>query len=156
MITVDEITLDDFKSWFMRDFSYSTPIGDTTPIYDCPKEYVTDSDITKAYTEASMNFNPGLFSTDAELKMCYLYLSAHYLVNDLQTSAAGVSSTGYFAVNSRSVGSVSESYTIPEWMMADPILGAFSTTRYGQKYLSLIKPLLVGNVTVYMGGTTFW
>lgn len=156
MITVDDITLDDFKSWFTRDFNYATPVGETESTFDCPKDYVTDSDITKAYTEAKMNFNPGLFGVDAELKMSFLYLAAHYLVYDLQSSAAGVNSTGYFPVNSRSVGSVSESYQIPDWMMRDPILGSFMTTRYGQKYLSLVKPLLIGNVQVYIGNTTPW
>jgi hypothetical protein len=156
MITVDDIELDDFKSWFSRDFNYATPVGETDPIYDCPKDYVTDADITKAFTEAKMNFNSGLFGLDDELRMCFLYLSAHYLVNDLQTSVAGVGSTGYFAVNSRSVGSVSEGYQIPDWVLNDPILGSFMTTRYGQKYLSLIKPLLIGNVQVYIGNTTPW
>lgn len=156
MITVEDITLDDFKSWFVRDFSYATPLGETDSIYDCPKDYVTDQDINKAYTEATMNFNPGLFGLDDEFRMCYLYLAAHYLVNDLQTSAAGVNSTGYYPVNNRSVGSISEGYQIPEWMTNDPILGAFMTTRYGQKYLSLIKPLMIGNVQVYWGNTTPW
>jgi hypothetical protein len=156
MITVDDITLDDFKSWFSRDFSYATPLGETQPTYECAKDYVTDNDLTKAFTEAEMNFNPGLFGKDEELKTCFLYCAAHYLVNDLQTSVTGVGSTGYFPVNSRSVGGVSESYQIPEWATNDPILGAFMTTRYGQKYLSLIKPLMIGNVQVYFGNTTPW
>ena len=154
MITVEDITLDDFKTWFARDFSYATPIGLTEPIISCPKDFVTDNDITKAYTEAEMMFNPGLFGTDEEFRMCFLYLSAHYLCNDLQTAAQGAGSTGYFPVNSRSVGGVSESYTIPEWMSSDPVLSPFMLTRYGQKYLSLIRPLLIGAVAVYRGRTT--
>jgi len=156
MITVNDITLNDFKSWFARDFQYATPIGALEPVISCPKDFVTDNDITKSYTEAKMMFNPGLFGTDEEFRMCFLYLAAHYLVNDLQTSAQGVGSTGYFPVNSRSVGSVSESYTIPDWMASDPVLSAFMTTRYGQKYLSLIRPLLIGAVAVYAGRTTFY
>lgn len=156
MVTVEDITIDDFKTWFTRDFVYATPVGETEPVFDCPKDAITDYDIEKAYIEAKMNFNAGLFSYSEELKMSYLYLAAHYLVNDIQTSSAGVNSSGYFPVNSRSVGSVSESYSIPDWMLSDPVLGAFMTTRYGQKYLSLIRPLIIGNVQVYRGWTTPW
>lgn len=154
MISVNDITLNDFKNWFTRDFQYATPVGALEPVISCPKDYVTDHDITKSYTEAKMMFNEGLFGTDEDLRMCFLYLAAHYLVNDLQTSAQGVGSTGYLSVNSRSVGSVSESYTVPDWMASDPVLSTFMTTRYGQKYLSLIRPLLIGAVAVYRGNTT--
>lgn len=155
MITVEDIEVDDFKAWFTRDFKYHTPLGMTGPISECGREYVTDDDIEKAFIEADMNFNESLFGEDNALKTCFLYLSAHYLVNDLQTAGDGINSAGYFPVSSRSVGSVSESYAIPEWMMKDPNLGSFTTTRYGQKYLSLIKPLLIGNVQVYTGNTTY-
>lgn len=154
MLQVSDITVTDFKTWFTRDFKYQIPLGETEPIADCPNDYITDDDITKSFTEASMNFNPSLFGLDAELKMCFLYLSAHYLVNDLQTASAGADSAGYFPANSRSVGQVTESYQIPDWAIADPVLSSFCTTRYGQKYLSLIKPLLIGNVVVYQGATT--
>ena len=156
MLTIAEIDGEDFKAWFTRDFKYATPIGFTGPISDCTDDYVTDADLTRVFTEASINFNPGLFGEDDALKTCYLYLTAHYLVNDLQTALAGVSSAGYFPVSSRSVGSVSESYSIPEWMLKDPNLGSFATTRYGQKYLSLIKPLLIGNAVVYQGLSTYY
>lgn len=155
MIAVSDITLDDFKSWFVRDFKYATPVGSTDRLDECDKDLVTDLDLTKAFTEATINFNPGLFSTDDQLKTSFLYLSAHYLVNDLQTSAEGATSVGYFTVASRSVGSVSESYDLPSWMKTDPNLSYYATTRYGQKYLSIIKPLLVGNVQVYQGATTY-
>jgi hypothetical protein len=155
MITVDDIELDDFKTWFTRDFTYATIVGETVAREDCSCEYITDADLTKAFTEAKINFNQGLFGTDDQLKTTFLYLAAHYLVNDLQTATAGVGSAGFFPVTSRSVGSVSESYGLPNWMMNDPVFGAYATTRYGQKYLSLIKPLLVGNVAVYEGATTY-
>lgn len=155
MITPNDITVDDFKTWFSRDFQYQIPAGSIVPKPGCPSDFVRDDDITKAFTEAKCVFNPGLFGDDDSLKTTYLYLAAHYLVNDLQTSAQGVNSVGFFPVNSRSVGGVSESYTIPEWVTKDPILSAFSTTRYGIKYLSLIKPLLIGNVQVAFGWTTF-
>jgi hypothetical protein len=155
MIKPQDITVSDFKAYFFRDFEYAQPLGAEYPIPGCPKDYITDFDIQKAFKEAIVNFNPGLFSTDDQLEVCYLYLTAHYLVNDIQTAQQGVNSAGYAPVNSRSVGSVSESYTLPDWMAQDPYLSNFTTTRYGQKYLSMIKPLLIGNVQVYQGWTTF-
>jgi len=155
MIKPEDITVDDFKGYFHRDFEYSKPLGAEYPIPGCPDDYVTDDDILKAFGEAIINFNPGIFSQDEQLRISYLYLTAHYMVNDLQTSAQGISSVGYAPVNSRSVGSVSESYTLPDWMVNDPYMSNFATTRYGQKYLSLIKPLTIGNVQVYLGWTTW-
>jgi hypothetical protein len=155
MITVAEITITDFKNWFDRDFRYQAPVGMTGTISDCKDGFVTDNDLNKAHIEADINFNEGLFSEDNQIRTTFLYLMAHYLVNDLQTAESGVNSAGYFAVNSRSVGPISESYAIPQWMQNDPVLGSFMTTRYGQKYLSLIKPLLIGNVQVYEGGSTY-
>lgn len=155
MITITDISIDDFKNYFVRDFSYAIPAGQTESIYTCQKDYVMDSDIQKAFDEAAFNFNESLFSTDNSLKIAFLYLTAHYLVNDLQTSQQGLAGNGYFPVNSRAVGGVSESYHIPDWMLNDPIFGHFATTRYGQKYISLIKPLLIGNIAVYEGATTY-
>lgn len=155
MITVADIVVDDFKNYFVRDFEYAIASGQTVSIYSCQKDYVMDADITKAFAEADINFNESLFGTDASLKLTFLYLAAHYLVNDLKAAEQGRNSSGEFAVSSRSIDGVSESYAIPNWMLNDPVLGQFSTTKYGQKYISLIKPLLIGNVAVYEGGTTF-
>lgn len=156
MITVADITVDDFKDHFVRDFSYAIPSGETESIYDCQRDYVMDADITKAYAEAGINFNEGLFSTDDQLKISFLYLAAHYLVNDLQTSAQGLGSGSMFPVSSRSVGPVSETYAVPDWIAKDPVWSMYATTRYGLKYISLVKPLLIGNVVVYEGATTQW
>lgn len=155
MITPQDITVDDFKTWFSRDFLYLTPVGSDIPRPGCSNDYVRDTDITKAFTEAQQVFNPGLFATDEQLRVAYYYLVAFYLVNDLQTAAQGTGSTPYFMVNSRTVGGVSESYTIPDWLAKDPILSAFAMNRYGQKYISIIKPLLIGNVQIAYGWTTF-
>ena len=144
-MTLDQITIADFKAHFTRDFPYYENIG-------CEKDYVLDADITKAFTEAKANFNVDLFSNDDTLKFCYLYLTAHYLVSDFQ--AGGLNSVGYNLVSGRSVGSVSESYQIPDWIAKDPTLSQYWTTRYGQKYVSMIRPLLIGNVGISYGATT--
>ena len=154
-LLIDDIKIDDFKDLFVRDFDYSIASGQTTSIYDCQKEYVMDSDITRAFSEAKMNFNPSIWPSDEALLIAYLYLTAHYMVGDLQAAEQGIGSSGNFPVSSRGVGPISESYAIPEWMMRDPNIAYFATTRYGQKYLSLVKPLLIGNAVVYEGATTF-
>lgn len=155
-LTADDITIDDFKNFFVRDFDYAIAAGATTSIYTCQKNYVMDADITRAFTEAKANFNECIWDSDDTLKAAYLYLTAHNLLFDLQTSVQGAGSSASYAVNSRSVGPASESYSIPDWMLQDPILGPFATTRYGQKYVALLKPLLIGNVVVHHGHTTPW
>lgn len=116
-------------------------------------DYILDADITKAFTEAQANFNQGLFGDDTQITLAYLYLTAHYLVFDLQTSAAGINSTGQFNVSARSVGSVSESYSIPKIYEDNPTLSFYAKTGYGSKYISLLLPNLIGNMTAVWGGT---
>jgi hypothetical protein len=138
------ITVDDFKGWFSRDFPYSAS-GDLSGI--------TDQDILKAFAEASMNFNSSLFGTCEEQKLGFLYLAAHYLVIDIQNSTQGLNGKYEGVMASKSVGSVSVGYQIPDWVMAHPIYSLLSQSKYGMKYLSLIIPLLVGNIAAVRGAT---
>lgn len=138
------ITVDEFKGWFSRDFPYSND-GDYTGI--------TSQDILKAFAEASMNFNYTLWDTEEEKKLGFLYLAAHYLVIDIQNSSQGINGRYEGIMSSKSVGSVSVGYTIPDWVMASPIYSLLSQSRYGMKYLSLIIPLMIGNIGVVKGAT---
>jgi hypothetical protein len=65
----------------------------------------------------------------------------------------GIQSRGEQLVTSRSVGSVSESYDIPERFKNDPILNYYTKTGYGLKYLNMILPYLTGNISVAAGAT---
>jgi hypothetical protein len=136
-----------FKAWFAKDF----PFAPTDAPDDLEK--VTDADITKAMTEARANFNPALFGNQDAFATTFLYATAHYLIHDLKTAAQGVGGQYHWLSTSRSVGNVSESYALPEGLAKDPLLSFFATTGYGAKYLSLIMPLLVGNVQCYQGTT---
>lgn len=138
------ITVDEFKEWFFRDFPYSDE-GDLTG--------VTETDIEKAFAEASLNFNSSLFATLEDQKLGFLYLAAHYLVIDIQNSTQGLNGKYEGIMASKSVGSVSVGYTIPDWVMAHPIYSLLSQSKYGMKYLSLIIPLLVGNISAVRGAT---
>ena len=147
-IASKDITVQDFKDHFTRDFKYASD-----HLLECQSEYVTDADITKSFNEALVNFNDTLFSDDIDLKITFLLLSAHYLAWDLQSAVQGAKSTGVFPVSSRTVGPVTESYSVPAWLQKDPVFSAYATTRYGLKYISIIKPLLLGGVAVYSGST---
>lgn len=115
--------------------------------------YTQDIDIMTATEEANVNFNEGLFPDKAMAKLVFLYLVAFYLTIDFQNAMSPMGGGGL--VQSKSVGSVSESYAIPQWMLNSPILSAYAVNGYGRKYLSLIRPYLVGNIILSKGKTTF-
>jgi Protein of unknown function (DUF4054) len=120
---------------------------------DDVNNYVQDADITSAFAQAQQMFNSALFSSDQFIKLGYLYLTAHFMSLDLRTAFAGVQSRGENAVVSRGVGSINESYSIPQRFLDDPILSEYTKTGYGMKYLNMVLPQLTGNVSV-AGGTT--
>ena len=113
--------------------------------------YTQDSDILNAYQEAFVNFNENLFNDDKTKVLVFLYLAAHYLTVDFR-NALGVNNIGI--TTSKSVGSVSEGYTIPPYIQSKPALSMYTTTGYGTKYATLIYPYLVGNVFIAKGAIT--
>ena len=182
-----EVTTDDFKNLFTRDFPYlpvyvegkayfkddevyytpnfykSLTDGNTTLptdttnwslVNDSVDNYIQDADIMRAFKEANVNFNTALFGDNDTIKMVFLYLAAHYLVIDLNNAMnpLGMGFMGF--TQSKSVGSVSEGYAVPQWMLNNAILSQYAQTGYGRKYLSLIQPYLVGNIIFVPGRTT--
>jgi len=73
-------------------------------VSDNVDNYVLDADIEKAFNEAKITFNQSLFSSEENVKIGFLYLTAHYLVNDLRAALKGLSGTAAFPLQSRSVG----------------------------------------------------
>lgn len=124
-----------------------------TQVQDSAINYVTPQDINNAFGEAMVNLNQGLFGSDANITLGYLYLTAHYLVYDLQAANAGLGGTPPNSVTARSAGSISESYAIPARFTNDPIVQFYSTTFYGRKYLSFVLPFMVGNAAAVFGGS---
>jgi hypothetical protein len=57
-------------------------------------------------------------------------------------------------LTSKSVGSVSEGYSIPAWLLNNPMLSMYANTGYGIKYASLIKPYITGNFFIVKGSIT--
>ena len=116
--------------------------------------YVLDEDITKAMGEMSAMLPIERFKSDATLRLGQLYLTAHCLVNDLRTSNGGLTSQFPFPLQSKSVGSISQSYGIPRRFLDREIYSFYITSGYGLKYLALVLPRMVGNIQVAMGATT--
>ena len=132
----------DFKTYFVRDFPYSTNISG-----------VMDADITSAFNDANVNINQGLFGSQDSYTTGYLLLAAHFLVTNIRASSQGISGNYEWLVTSKGVGSVSESFSIPERIMNNPYLAMLSKTTYGAKYLMMILPLLSGQMFISHGGT---
>lgn len=118
---------------------------------DSVLNYTQDEDIQEAIQEASINFNKSLFGDCNKAKTAFGLLVAHYLTIDFN-NAIGANNIGI--PTSKSVGSVSEGYTIPAWLNNNEALSTFATTGYGVKYASLLRPYLVGNVMLFKGGVT--
>ena len=131
------------------------PSSDATKWAQAPDNsdnYVQDDDIENAFAEAQAVFNTGLYDDDQKTQIAYLFLSAHFLASDLKESAAGAYAPASFTVASKSAGSLSESYDIPQSYKDSPILSQYTSTAYGMKFLSLTLPALVGNVGGVYGG----
>lgn len=136
-------TVQDFKDYFTRDFPYGTD----------PNTSVLDSDITKAYGQVNFAINPALFPDQASYTLCYLFLAAHWLVTDLRMSSQGISGQYNWLESSKSVGSVSEGFSIPQRILDNPEFAMLSKTNYGAKYLQLLLPQLMGQIFIAPGRT---
>ena len=143
----------------LNDGVTSTPdtVADWEKYEDDTENYILDADITKAFMEAQMSFNESIAPNTQggcdEILHTFYYLTAHYLVKDIQASQKGVNSNGEYAIQSKSAGNVSVSYDIPEIYKNNPMLNFYTTTAYGVKYLNLVYPQTVGNVFAVNGAT---
>lgn len=136
-------TITDFKEYFFRDFPYGTDINTS----------VTDQDIANAMNMTSLQINKGLFSGQDFYSLGYLLLSAHYLVMNLRTSSQGINGQFAFLEQSKSVGSVNQSFAIPQRVLDNPDWSILMKTNYGAQYLQLLIPQLCGQTFVVAGST---
>ena len=113
--------------------------------------YVSDKDIRRAWGEALVSFNEGLFGDCEETKTAFLYLVAFYLAYDLSLAQTGAYGNVGFPATEVRVGSVSEGYYIPKVYLENPVLGFYARNGFGLKYLNMVYPKLVGNVGVVAG-----
>lgn len=151
-------TVAQFETLFTRDFAYGPGLDKVRPV-----------DIQNALNAASSVFNPCLFSTapigvapaiTSEALNAYLYAAAHFLVTGLQAVGGlgkvggGTNSQGEGVVGNKSVGGVSVGYVWPDTVTGSPVLFQFTKTTYGQTYLQMLMPKLVGNVSAVLGEVT--
>lgn len=126
----------DFKSFFVRDFPYGTD----------PETSILDADIGKAFQFTNVNMNQGLFGDQGSYNIGYLLLSAHYLVMNLRSSSQGINGQFAFLESGKSVGSVSQSFAIPQRVLDNPDWAILMKTNYGAQFLQLVLPQLAGQV----------
>lgn len=110
---------------------------------------VLDSDIEGAQQDASFNINEALFEGQSDWGRAFNYLTAHMLVEKMLMAGEGLASQYNWLTKSKSVGDVSESFDIPDRIKDDPMLAAYSKTRYGMAYLQIISPLIIGNMGTF-------
>ena len=140
-------TVADFKAQFNREFAYGKGL-----------DAIQDADITRALNESVTMFNPDLWDSN-ELKIAYLYLTAHNLVRNVQAAGGlnsknrgkGVLSQGTAPTINKSVGQVSQGLQLPEIVASSPFLSQFYTTDFGIKYAQMMAPRLVGHVSIAEG-----
>ena len=138
----------DFKSQFVRPFAYG--VGPNA---------VQDADIQAALNMTQIVFNSSLWADDAQRTIAYNYAAAHFMVLNIQSAGGlmatntgqGVKSHGGGVIESKGVGSVNVGYALPDYVRQDPILSQFMRTDFGQTYLQLLTPRLVGNIAVVSG-----
>lgn len=146
----------DFKAQFRREFIYGTGL-----------DSVIDSDIQRALNEAGIMFNPSLWDSttpvgsSSEGGIAYLYLAAHLMVLNVQQMAGGLSATprgkgirnsAEGVVVASGVGAANVTYQVPPPRVAENavLMDLFRTT-FGQRYMAMLEPRLVGNVYVVSG-----
>ncbi|GHU26645.1 hypothetical protein FACS1894152_1700 [Bacilli bacterium] len=120
------------------------------------KLYVLDSDIARAMIQAEGNFCSLLFNRTVEelYREYFLLLTAHYLLMDygmVSNDLGDYSSSGVMV--SKSIGGVSASYSLPNYMMEDPFFYELSKNPFGRKYLDYISKNRHGHIMVFQGYT---
>lgn len=135
-------TVDDFKARFARDFPYGTTL-----------DTVTDNDVTIGLNQAGINFNPAQWFNQQAYTEGWLLLSAHQMVLNLRNSSQGIAGGYTWLENSKTAGSVSAGYSIPQRILDNPFFAMLTKTSYGAKYLELLAPQLVGQIFSVRGIT---
>lgn len=139
----DNPTVQEFKDFFNRDFPYGTDVNTS----------VTDVDIAKAFRFTNAQINQALFDAQENYTLGYMLLAAHCLVTNLRASSQGISGQYSFLEQSKSVGSVSQAFSIPQRILDNPDFAMLAKTNYGAQYLQMLLPLLSGQMAIAYGST---
>lgn len=119
---------------------------------DTNLDYVQDFDVRRALLAAGVNFNAALWADQPTFTYAFCLKAAHFLCVNLKASTQGLRGRGgEWLRNAFSVGDISAAYTLPDKIVKSPILGPLLETTYGNQYLQLVAPQLVGNVMAAVG-----
>lgn len=96
----------------------------------------------------------------SEAQIAYLYLTAHFMVLNLQDAGGlgvppsyrGEASSGGGIVATKTIGGVSIGYALPDYVVNSRTLSQYMRTGYGQIYLQMIAPKIPGRRVVVVGG----
>ncbi len=155
----DEVIYYETTRLFYIALSNTMPVG-TLPtntnyfsvISDDYYNYINDTDIAKAINECDAMLPVARFE-DEVLALAQNYLTAHCLCNDIKTSNSGLASQISFPIQSKSAGSISTSYGIPQKFLQSPFYSFYITSQYGLKYLAMLYPRCIGALNIAEGWT---
>jgi hypothetical protein len=137
-------TVEEFKTYYYRAFPFNAD----------PTIGVTDQDISQAFQQTNNFINQGYFADQSGYTLGYYDLSAHFLVSNIQLFGAGILSAANVGIEtSKSVGSVSQGFQIPEIYLKNPMYAGLAGTRYGLRYFQAIYPYMIGRMTTVRGRT---
>lgn len=136
-------TISQFEDHFERDFPFGSDMS----------KHVTDNDVKRAFKKTDAQINPRLFSNQESFTLGYLLLSAHHLVMNLRASSQGINGQNDWLMNSKSVGSVSSSFSIPSSISENAMFAMLTRTAYGAEYLMMVYPMLTGGMAIVAGAT---
>lgn len=134
------LTFDEFKDKFDRDFTFSETLPD-----------IREKDFNNALTDALSVFNQDLIPVADANKNALLHLTAHFLVKNIDRADSGAQTP--ILQNSRSVGSMSESLQIPDWIANNAEFSYYATSSYGLDFLIICSPYLGGAIFSVAGST---
>lgn len=136
-------TIAQFKTQFTRDFPYGTD----------PLISILDQDIANAFNYVNVNFSQDFWADQTSFYLGYNLLAAHFLVLNIRQSSQGILGQYNFNESSKSAGSVSQAFSIPQRILDNPEFAMLTKTNYGAQFLFLILPQLAGQMFNAFGTT---
>ena len=148
MALTPPVTVTEFKAEFSREFVYGVGL-----------DSVRDADLNRAFVDALSVYNPCLWDSNSA-KPAFMYAAAHFLVLNIQTAGGvgcgptniGLLNVADGVITSKTAGPLTVSYTEPpEFVKRSMSLLPFWKTTFGQMYVQMLGPRLIGNVVTVLG-----
>lgn len=119
------------------------------------RSFVMDSDIAEAMREAATVVPDHAPMICDEYKMCFLLMTAHFLITDWMATNQGLNASGTSGIlTSRTAGKMSASYAVSPILNQYPQYQAYLTTPWGLKAITTLIRYNVGNMALLQGRFT--